>query len=506
MPSFLDGHRLLLATSASAMVLLTACGGGGGADRTSSTEAATVADATGAAAAAVTDPAVAQAEPAATEQADPETAIERDFRPVEGGPEVVVQEGPDFTPALSESQANASVDGRESAQSLTVDAGDTGFAKPRVAAIDWVNDNSSARSALLAKYKLVVLGARAGSGSFATFVSSIKSRSSSTRLAYYALPTELPCSEGLLAFYAPAVRVANSADFWLHKAGGARSQWTTAYNHCDINLSKWGRKDSSGRTWAQYKAQFDWETAFSKTPHFEYVFSDNTFTAPRVDADWKRIGSNQSRTQSDVVVAQREGHVAYWNAMKAKKAFRMMGNIDGNLSQREYAERLNGAYMEGAMGKSWSLETWAGWSAMMDRYRGALQNTAAPNDVILQAFGDAGDYRKVRYGLTSALMDNGWFTYLPLSGGYRAIWYDEFDAPIGKATESPPRAAWSNGVYRRVYENGIVLVNPTTSSKTVNVGSAYKRLKGTQAPSINNGGSVTSVTVPPKDGLILIKR
>ena len=42
-----------------------------------------------------------------------------------------------------------------------------------------------------------------------------------------------------------------------------------------------------------------------------------------------------------------------------------MGNTDGDLSEPEYAGQLEGAFLEGLMGKSWSIETWGGWSKVM---------------------------------------------------------------------------------------------------------------------------------------------
>ena len=87
-------------------------------------------------------------------------------------------------------------------------------------------------------------------------------------------------------------------------------------------------------------------------------------------ADWKRVGSNQSRDNTEVQTAQRAGQVAYWNAIKAHRpSLKIVGNVEGDLSQPEYREKLNGAFLEGAMGVSYSVETWAGWDAMMARVR-----------------------------------------------------------------------------------------------------------------------------------------
>ena len=398
---------------------------------------------------------------------------------------------------------------RESAQSLTLDSNDAGYAKPKVAALDYSTDSSSTRQALLAKFKFVILAARDGA-TLRNFSAGIHSRNSNTKQAYYTMFNELSCSASSSDYYYPMVQAANKANFWLRKADGTRSQWTSLYNTCDMNITSWGRKDASGYTWVQRKAQFDNDMAFKNLPYVKYVFSDNTFGLPRVSADWRRIGTNQSRTDSTVISAQRSGQAAYWSALKSRNsALKIIGNADNDLSPWQYKEKLNGAFFEGAMGRSWSIETWSSWGAMMNRYRALMANTASPNDVFLQVYGSSTDYRLMRYGLASALMHNGYFVYLPSSGTLQPKWYDEYDARIGTPKYAPPTAPYPGGdgnYWRRTYTNGMVLVNPSkTKTSYIKVGSGYKRLKGTQDPGVNNGQSVSTVTLGPRQGLILIR-
>jgi hypothetical protein len=74
------------------------------------------------------------------------------------------------------------------------------------------------------------------------------------------------------------------------------------------------------------------------------------------------------------------------------------------------------------------------------------------------------------------------------SGGY----YEEFDVSLG----SPLNAYYlMDTVYSRDFSNGKVLVNPTTSSHTVNLGGEYKTL---------DGQTVSSVTLDDHSGIILL--
>ncbi len=61
-------------------------------------------------------------------------------------------------------------------------------------------------------------------------------------------------------------------------------------------------------------------------------------------------------------------------------------------------------------------------------------------------------------------------------------------------------------VFAREFERGMVLANASGSSKTISVGSNFRRISGSQDPAINNGQNVTSVTLPAFDGLVLVRR
>jgi len=58
-------------------------------------------------------------------------------------------------------------------------------------------------------------------------------------------------------------------------------------------------------------------------------------------------------------------------------------------------------------------------------------------------------------------------------------------------------------LFRRDFDNGIVVVNATPQQKTIALGGTYQRINGTQ-DSINNGASITSVTLPAYDTALLV--
>jgi hypothetical protein len=60
-------------------------------------------------------------------------------------------------------------------------------------------------------------------------------------------------------------------------------------------------------------------------------------------------------------------------------------------------------------------------------------------------------------------------------------------------------------VWRRDFDNGIVLVNFSKTQKaTIALEKTYRLPKGSQAPDINNGEDTDAITLDPLDGRILL--
>lgn len=156
---------------------------------------------------------------------------------------------------------------------------------------------------------------------------------------------------------------------------------------------------------------------------------------------------------------------------------------------------------------------------------------------------DAGKYKSMRYGLSSVMLDDGYFSYwAPCytdSGGYSNIeQYDEYWVDISAA---PPATDWDKDnlgycgqpiapayalsdaetlrkkitdgddlnatCWYRQYEHCLVLNNPTGGNCTfAGLGAAnWRRILGTQVPAINDGTWVfNQVTVPSNDGRVII--
>jgi hypothetical protein len=124
----------------------------------------------------------------------------------------------------------------------------------------------------------------------------------------------------------------------------------------------------------------------------------------------------------------------------------------------------------------------------------------------------------MRYGIAACLMGNGYYTPTGTISYSSDIflWFDEFDNAgagvgyLGQAVEPWQTGPWSHGVWKREYQNGIVLWNPRgNGQQTVSLSGLgnLKHIQGSQDPAVNNGASVTnsSVTLNDRDGLILLR-
>jgi hypothetical protein len=135
-----------------------------------------------------------------------------------------------------------------------------------------------------------------------------------------------------------------------------------------------------------------------------------------------------------------------------------------------------------------------------------MKALAPPKLGMFAQVGKPTDYQAMRYGLTSCLMDDGYFTFNGSESYNDVPWFDEYDAKLGQATTGPPLTPWQKGIYRRDFQNGIALVNPKgNGTQTVTLEAKFTKIAGSQAPSINDGHQVTSITLQDRDGIILLR-
>lgn len=401
----------------------------------------------------------------------------------------------------------------DTSSTLPTYAPGSGVAKLKVAALDYTGTTTTARRDLLAKFPFVVFGWTRGqiAGSAPSFMDSVKAINPTVLMAQYVLFNELKDPQTNTEDRYPYWTQVNTNNWWAYKSDGStKVQWTTAFGNHEINILH-PTADGNGRHVPQAKAKFDYDyyLQYIKT-RVNYIFHDNFWAQPRTIADYFLSGVNTPYTDPTLRDKWQQAELDYVTALKSY-GFSIIGNVDGvsydnGLTPAKYQQLLEGAFYEGAFGKSYSPQIITGYNSLMNNYRALMANTKAPHWVLVNAYGVSTNYKLMRYGLCMTLMDDGYFCYIDETGGLHPVYFDEYDQDIGNPTETYRTAAfYANGVWRRFYERGMVLANPTSSSQTVTIPSGYRRFSGTQDATTNDGSSgFTSVTLAAKDGLLLL--
>ncbi|MBI5222145.1 MAG: hypothetical protein HY980_01465, partial [Candidatus Magasanikbacteria bacterium] len=154
------------------------------------------------------------------------------------------------------------------------------------------------------------------------------------------------------------------------------------------------------------------------------------------------------------------------------------------------------------------------WGKVMVGWKKNKLNNKQPLLTIINAntrnTGKNDNYRQVRYGLATALLEDGYFSYDYGDKDHGQLWwYDEYDVNLGKsisvASSKNKNSEYAADVWRRDFEHGLAVVNSAGDEQTVDLGGEYEKIHGTQDTTVNDGSIVTETTLDGYDGLVLLK-
>ena len=105
------------------------------------------------------------------------------------------------------------------------------------------------------------------------------------------------------------------------------------------------------------------------------------------------------------------------------------------------------------------------------------------------------DQQSMRFGLTTTLLEDGYFSYDAANMGRgKWWWYPEYDAPLGYPKGRATKR--EDGLWQREYDGGLVLVNGTAYDVAVELPRRYR--------DVSTGRVGTGFMIPVFDGKILI--
>jgi hypothetical protein len=335
-----------------------------------------------------------------------------------------------------------------------------------------------------------------------------------------------------------------NGDWWKRTASGNLIKGFSAGKY-QINLTSQTKADKSGLQWPGWFVRY-WNAAPSdsgswvapagynkgrglREGDWDGVFQDAQYISTSVYAPSNADYNNDKLVDRPGELRTRNwvaaGHTAVVNEWKKVQPSRFVLGQYANLTSPSEPDPspLDGVH-DGGLLQHITIKDGriGGWQKMMQAYRLGMALARDPKIVIfhnelkdlLDDNPDMTMYQAHRYGMTSALMDNGYYAVMQPNQLHPE--FDEFYGGkvhaasklgyLGYPRSPPQKSAWSQGVYRREFDKGLVLVNPKGNGKrTVKVGSGWRRIDGSQDRTVNNGQSASSVTLKEQDGIILLR-
>jgi hypothetical protein len=273
-----------------------------------------------------------------------------------------------------------------------------------------------------------------------------------------------------------------------------------------LNVTDKGPVGANGKRWNEFLGVFIREEIMS-SGLWDGVFLDNTFDGishfAKGPIDLDRDGRADDPATADA--SWREGMRKLLRVIREQNPNAiMMGN-----GGAYYADHLHGAFFERF--PSWS------WGPNWKEFRDTISRNRAPSYTSLNVNTDnqerPNDYRLMRYGLGSALVGGGAYSFD--MGDYnhnRLWWYDEYEVPLGSPRADAQILGGATGggtspaVWARSFDRGMVLVNSTSKVQRVALPGIYEKIRGKQDAKTNDGAVVSSIEIPANDGIILLRK
>ena len=295
--------------------------------------------------------------------------------------------------------------------------------------------------------------------------------------------------------------------WWLKDTKGNRiSFWHGTYM---LNLSTDCPVNSAGQTWATYLADFMKQEVLS-SGMWDGVFYDNIWP----DVAWIRGDIDLGDGQMSISNLNRSWVAGTKSMLQYTKQISpgiiIIGN--GGISLT-YQDSINGMMFENFV-SPW--ESGGTWSGSMKTYDSLRKYNVQPQVVVINSYSqNRNDFAKVRFGLASTILsDGGYFSYDYGNTNHGQLWwYDEYDAVLGRAKMpavnllNKEQTSFGPGLWRRDYEQGIVLVNSTSENQRyIFRNEEFEKISGTQDPRTNDGSIINYISLAPGDGAFLFKR
>lgn len=262
-----------------------------------------------------------------------------------------------------------------------------------------------------------------------------------------------------------------------------------------------------------------WNTFLPKFLH-EHILSTGLWDGIYYDNTWNNISwlnNGNLDLNQDGIAESKDALDAAWRdgmntllstsrQLEGDSAI-LLGNGGG-----QYFSQLNGRLME-----EFPNPEDGSWPSAMNTYLDIMKNARKPSFVILNgksATQQADDFQSMRFALASTLLGDGLVSFdagIALNH-VQLWWYDSYSVYFGKPLGDATDILHDNGtqmrasVWRRDFRDGIVLLNSTDASRTIDLVDGYEQVSSALAATTRPNVIISKVTLAPKDGLLLLRR
>jgi len=384
-------------------------------------------------------------------------------------------------------------------------ARDEGFPKLANYFTGW--DLTEAQISQLAKWDLVILSPQALERQ-PQIITELRQANPNIKILVYVLIQEINIKPEIVnasPYYQTIYNTVSQNNWWLKTVSGQNVNWWP--NTWLINATSSAPK-SADQNWGDYLPQLIYDQ-FLKNDSWDGVFYDNTW----YNISWlnQPLDVNQDGITDSTTFMDDKWREGISQILTKTRNLAPHKLILVNNNTNYYNDKLNGRMQE-----NFPNEIEGSWANSINNYLNANLGNAPQYFVINATTKNAGaqtDYQTMRFGLASALLGNGYYSFDFGDQGHENIWwYDEYDIYLGNPLSGPKNLLEQNntninpGVWQRDFQNGLSLVNSSVSEQKISFAQEFEKIKGTQDKTTNNGAIIKSLTLKPSDGIVLLRR
>ncbi len=300
-------------------------------------------------------------------------------------------------------------------------------------------------------------------------------------------------------------------DSWYLKDrnGNRISNWPGAQI---INVTDGAGKNNSGKRFNDYLPEFV-SNKIQSSGLWDGVFYDNVGG----EISWLNNGNFDLNNDGKTETAAEADYL--WSSGFTKileKTRQLVGHefivVGNGKTYAPFQNKLNGMMFE-SFPAFW--ENGGTWTGSMQNYLKYQNLNLLPQTAIINV-GDKNqeNYRHLRFGLGSALLGDGFFSFdYDVTNHAQTWWYDEYNINLGPAQTKAYNLLDNNsevlkpGLWRRDFKYGSVILNSSDKERTqIFLKEDLEKISGTQDLAFNTGAKINYLKLAAQDGIILLKK